>query len=148
MSTRLTLLRSARQRIQRDQIGTLVSPIAQRYLDAERNMLLRVAEAARESHKLQIALNAVIRAQSLESQANAAITQALSAVLWSLEEQKIAIQSLRQLVLPEGSTQTQTESSVPQALVLARLVSYTHFYHIALNTNACCRRVNGWRRHA
>jgi hypothetical protein len=124
MSTRMALLRSARSRVQREQIGTLISPTAQRYLDAERKSLLQVAAGARESGHLQVALNAVIRAQSLETHVRTTVVEESSAVFWSLREQTVAIQSLKQLALPPGATQTQMDGITSHALVLARLVSF------------------------
>jgi serine-protein kinase ATM len=135
MSTRMALLRSARSRIQRDQIGTLIPPNVQKYLDAERKTLLQIAAGARESHHLQIALNAVIRAQSLEPHVSSTIVQESSAVFWALHEQKIAIQSLKQLALPSGATQTQTDGIASQALVLARLVSFNLSQNVRSKTH-------------
>jgi ataxia telangiectasia mutated family protein len=121
MATRMTLLRSARHQLQRDQIGNIMSPAAQCLLDAERDSLLCVAEAAREFHQLQLALNAVTRARALETPPGVAVMQEFSCVLWSLNEQKLAIQSLKQLV--SAQEDTQMEPSVQRSLMLSRLVS-------------------------
>jgi ataxia telangiectasia mutated family protein len=121
MATRMTLLRSARHQLQRDQIGNIMSPAAQCLLDAERDSLLCVAEAAREFHQLQLALNAVTRARALETPPSVAVMQEFSCVLWSLNEQKLAIQSLKQLV--SAQEDTQMEPSVQRSLMLSRLVS-------------------------
>jgi ataxia telangiectasia mutated family protein len=131
MATRTTLLRSARQQAQKTEIGDIISPIGQRFLTSERDMLLRVAQEARRSDQAQVALNAVTRAQALESSgAHSLVIQEFSSVLWSLHEQKPAIQSLKPLACAKEDTQM--EADLERAIVLARLVSE----HLGVNATA------------
>lgn len=100
----------------------MISPVGQRLLTAEREMLIRVAQEARCFDQAQVALNAITRAQALESSgAHSLVIQEFSSVLWSLHEQKPAIQSLKQLTCAKEDTQMEVD--LEQAIVLARLVS-------------------------
>jgi ataxia telangiectasia mutated family protein len=117
----MALLRSARQQIQSGQIGNMVPPAARVLMDEERSYLLRVAKAARDAQQPQIALNSVTRAQTLEAHHSSTVVEEFSSVLWMLSEQKVAIESLKQLVASKAVPDNDDSSRRAQSL--ARLVS-------------------------
>ena len=59
-------------------------------MDIEKQCLIRISEAARESHNLQVALNSAIRAQKLERSPSALVSQEFASVLWVQGEHKVA----------------------------------------------------------
>ena len=125
MATRISLLRSARQKEERQQIGTTLTPFIASLMDIEKQCLTRISEAARESHNLQIALNSVIRAQKLERSPTASVSQEFANVLWDQREHKVAVQFLKDLIrdhFPDSKAQTALDCT-QKALVLARLVT-------------------------
>ena len=127
VATRISLLRSARQKEQRQQIGTALTPFISGLMDIEKQCLTRISEAARESHNLQIALNSVIRAQKLERFPTALVSQEFANVLWDQREHKVAVQFLKDLVhlhFPDIKSET-TRDHAQKALLLARLVVCT-----------------------
>ncbi|KIK61745.1 hypothetical protein GYMLUDRAFT_42784 [Collybiopsis luxurians FD-317 M1] len=97
MATRISLVKSARRREQRHQIGNMLSPFAQTLLEVEKKCLLRLSQAARESHQVQVALNSVIRAKNLEHLASPAVTEEFASVLWAHKEEKHAVEYLKDL---------------------------------------------------
>ena len=126
MATRISLLRSTRQKEQRQQIGTAATPFISGLKDIETQCLSRISEAARESHNLQIALNSVIRAQKLERSPSALVSQEFANVLWGQREHKVAVQFLKDLVplhFPDIKSERGQDHS-QKALLLARLVTY------------------------
>lgn len=123
MATRISLLRSARQKEQREQIGDMVSPFAQSLIDTELRCLLRLSEAAREAGRPQVALNSVIRAQKLASQMGFEVSQEFANVLWITREPKIAVQYLRDLShTAVAQDPNDVEGTLRKALLLTRLV--------------------------
>jgi serine-protein kinase ATM len=130
VATRISLLRSARHKEQRQQIGTTLTPFISGLMDIEKQCLIRISEAARESHNLQIALNSVIRAQKLERSPTALVSQEFANVLWDQREHKVAIQFLKDLIrlhFPDIKSETPRDHT-QKALLLARLVMYTVTY--------------------
>jgi ataxia telangiectasia mutated family protein len=126
VATRISLLRSARQKEQRQQIGPALTPFISGLVDIEKQCLTRISEAARESHNLQIALNSVIRAQKLERSPTAFVSQEFAKVLWDQGEHKVAVQFLKDLIgphLPDIKSET-TRDHAQKASLLARLVMY------------------------
>ena len=124
MATRISLLRSTRQKEQRQQIGTAATPFISGLMDIEKQCLSRISKAARESHNSQIALNSVIRAQKLERSPSALVSQEFANVLWGQKEHKVAVQCLKDLVsshFPDITSET-TQDPTQKALLLARLV--------------------------
>jgi ataxia telangiectasia mutated family protein len=124
MATRISLLRSTRQKEQRQQIGTAATPFISGLMDIEKQCLSRISKAARESHNSQIALNSVIRAQKLERSPSALVSQEFANVLWGQKEHKVAVQFLKDLVslhFPDITSET-AQDPTEKALLLARLV--------------------------
>jgi serine-protein kinase ATM len=117
MATRIALLRSAAQQ---EQKGVTGSALAQNLAQEEERCLLRISSAARDSHNLQVALNAVTRAQNLDIPMSAAASIEFAHVLWTLDEQKAAIQSLGNVVLVKS--EEASEDRLKQASLLAQLV--------------------------
>lgn len=127
MATRISLVRSIKEREEREQIGNLRSPFVQSLVEVERKCLLSLSEAARGAHNLQIALNSIVRAQKLEVQAGSIVSQEFASVLWLHKEEKLAVQILKALVL-SSKTEIDTlglEEKLKNAVLLARLVSLT-----------------------
>ena len=131
VATRISLLRSARHKEQRQQVGTTLTPFISGLMDIEKQCLIRISEAARESHNLQIALNSVIRAQKLERAPTALVSQEFANVLWDQREHKVAVQFLKDLIrlqFPDIKSETPRDHT-QKALLLARLVMYTVTYN-------------------
>jgi serine-protein kinase ATM len=121
MSVRISLIRSVRQREERQQIGNLTPPFVSELLKLETQCLLSLAEAARESDQTQIALNSVMRAQRLEdSVASFETSQEYANVLWAMKEEKIAVNFLEDLIRRPSFT---TLSPPIKAAFYAKLVS-------------------------
>ncbi|KAJ6591557.1 hypothetical protein DFH09DRAFT_1137348 [Mycena vulgaris] len=115
MATRISLIRSVRRKEERQpQIGTLVSPFFQCLLDVEKQCLVKLSQAARDSQQIQIALNSVIRAQRLERSPSFEVSEEFASVLWLHSEEKLAVQFLKDLDL------THLPHS-EKAVILARL---------------------------
>ena len=124
LATRISLIRSVREKEEREQIGNLVTPFVKALVDVEKSCLLSTSKAARESLNLQVALNSVVRAQTLEQQASSQVSQEYANVLWLHNERKLAVQFLKDLVVskPNDVQSLNTESKLKNALLLARLV--------------------------
>jgi|ERR1700722_8049737 len=120
LATRISLLRAAKQKAERDQIGNLLTPFARGLIDIEKKCLVRLSEAARAAGQVQIALNSIIRSQQLEKVPTFEVSQEFSSVLWLQNEEKLAVQYLSQLVT-EVDSDDDTGKSKKGAL-LARLV--------------------------
>ncbi|KAI0046219.1 hypothetical protein FA95DRAFT_1520516 [Auriscalpium vulgare] len=121
MATRLSLIRSVSQKEQTQQIGLMHTPLMNKLVELERNCLVRISEAARESGNLQVALNSAVRAQRLEKTPTTSVSQEFASVLWNHGEQKIAVQFLKEVVSRHSSPGDITE----KAVLLARLGSWT-----------------------
>ena len=65
MATRISLLHSARQREERQQIGNMTTPFANSLKELEKRCLIRLSQAARGANQVQIALNSIMRAHKL-----------------------------------------------------------------------------------
>lgn len=124
MATRISLLGAVRHREQRRQVGTLTTPFLTRLLDVEKECFLRISEAARESQHMQIALNSVIRARSLDRDSNPQLSLEYANVLWLQKEHKLAVQYLKDLNQRyfRLTTQDDPHTRVQKAVLLARLV--------------------------
>jgi ataxia telangiectasia mutated family protein len=124
MATRISLIRSVRQKEERQQIGILLTPFAQSLIEVEKKCLVRLSEAARDAHQIQIALNSVVRAQRLESSPSFEVSQEFASVLWIQKEEKLAVQFLKELIArDEPKMPSQNPINATQkASLLARLV--------------------------
>ena len=119
MSVRISLVRSVRQREERQQIGSMTTPFVDQLVSLEKQCLLSLAEAARESDQTQIALNSVMRAQSLEKKQSFEVASEYAKVLWAMKEEKIAVNFL------EDQIKLSSFASLPRptkAAFYARLV--------------------------
>lgn len=123
MATRISLMRSVRQREERERIGTLVSPLLRGLLDIEQKCLLRLSRAARASDQTQIALNSVVRAQKLDGAHMLEVNEEFANVLWLQKEEKPAVQFLQNVLRNRDSTET-VESRSHYALLSSRLVGF------------------------
>ena len=110
-----------RQREERHQIGTIITPFVASLIDIEKKCLLCLSQAARASNQVQIALNSVVRAQRLTLKPSSEVSEEFANVLWLQKEEKLAVQFLRDLV--DNSTNVQSEDMPRKAMWLARLVN-------------------------
>jgi hypothetical protein len=113
-----------REKEERGQIGNLVTPFVKALTDVEKSCLLSMSKAARESLNLQVALNSVVRAQTLEQHPSSPVSQEYANVLWLHNERKPAVQFLKDLVVskPKEIQKLTAESKLKNAVLLARLV--------------------------
>jgi len=124
LATRISLVRSVRQKEEREQIGSFATPFVRGLLDLEKSCLVRLSIAARKSNQLQVALNSIVKAQRLERNASLEIAREFANVLWLQKEQKLAVQYLKDLVNREKSGE---DGAIEKALSLARLVRIFSF---------------------
>jgi len=123
MATRISLLRSVRQKEQRQQIGDMVSPLVSTLIEMEKQCLIRISEAARESQNIQVALNSVVRAQKLEQNPSSTVSQEFASVLWLQKEHKLAVQFMKDLIERYyRDVKKDTAGTTKKALLLSRLV--------------------------
>ncbi|KAF9006180.1 hypothetical protein BDQ17DRAFT_336266 [Cyathus striatus] len=124
MATRLALVRSVRKREERQQIGNLIPPFTLGLIDVEKRSLLRLSEAARKANLVQVALNAVVRAQMLEKEPSFDVSHEFAHVLWLQREEKLSVQYLLKLVRQDDDKAESEISSERKALLLSRLVGF------------------------
>lgn len=122
MATRISLIRSVRQKEERQQIGTSISAFAQGLIDIERKCLVRLSEAARDANQMQVALNSVARAQRLDSSLFLDVSQEFASVLWLQKEERLAVQFLGDVI-----TRSTSNEPTQKAVLLARLVGGLSF---------------------
>ncbi|RPD76341.1 hypothetical protein L226DRAFT_505666 [Lentinus tigrinus ALCF2SS1-7] len=127
MATRISLVRSVRQKEQRDQIGDLTSPFCNSLVDLEKACLLYLSEMARDVNQPQIALNSVVRAQNLERTPSSRVAQEFASVLWLMNEPKLAIKSLSSLAaaISLDKARHDAEQGMQHAVLLARLGTWS-----------------------
>ncbi|KAH9888765.1 hypothetical protein C8Q73DRAFT_708136 [Cubamyces lactineus] len=128
LTTRVSLVRSIRQKEQRDQIGDLRSLFCESLLDLERRSLLCLSERARDASEAQISLNSVVQAQNLERNPSSAVSREFANVLWLMKEPKLAIKSLGALTTttPDNSMALDDDTSMfTRATLLAQLGSWS-----------------------
>ena len=118
------MIRSVREKEAREQIGDFVTPFVKALIEVEKSCLLSLSKAARESLNLQVALNSVVRAQALEHQPSSLVSQEYADVLWLHNEQKLAVQFLKELVVSKAKEiqKLNVDSKPKNAVLLARLV--------------------------
>ncbi|KAF7309769.1 Serine/threonine-protein kinase Tel1 [Mycena indigotica] len=98
MATRMALIRSVRQKEDRQQIGDMLSPLSRALIDVEKQCLVGLSRAARNARQPQIALNSIIRAQSLErGTPSLEVSVEFANVLRLQKEEKLAIDFLQNL---------------------------------------------------
>jgi len=101
----------------------LLAPFAQGLIEVEKQCLIRLSAAARESNQIQIALNSIVRAQGLEDTPTFEVAHEFASVLWLQKEQKLAVQLLKDLVERGGyGTPSELTPNANKASLLARLV--------------------------
>lgn len=123
MATRVSLLHSARQKEERQQIGNMVTPLTHGLKELERRCLVRLSRAARDASHVQIALNSIMRAQKLCVQPSVDVAEEYANVLWEQKEQGAAIQYLQDVIRPLDQTQQRdAQQTIHYALLRARLV--------------------------
>ncbi|KAF5328889.1 hypothetical protein D9611_014266 [Ephemerocybe angulata] len=93
MSTRITLVKAFIPRNPTDP-----DPYMDGLLELERRCLLFLSRSAREANQTQIALNSILRAQKLGKDGSTEISQEHANVLWSIEEPKLAVIALQNMV--------------------------------------------------
>ncbi|KZP09916.1 hypothetical protein FIBSPDRAFT_922456 [Athelia psychrophila] len=126
MATRMSLLRSVRHKEQHGQIGTLVAPLTKGLIDIEKQCLVHLSAAARESNQIQIALNSIVRAQSFESSPGFEVSKEFADVLWLQNERKLAVQYLKALLSGDNSSsQSEVANMTRKASLLSRLGEWT-----------------------
>ncbi|KAF9266973.1 hypothetical protein L218DRAFT_1074808 [Marasmius fiardii PR-910] len=129
MATRISLLRSARHREERHQIGSMRSPLSQALLEGEKQCLIQLSRIAREARHSQIALNSVTRARKLEESLSPSFTvsEEHASVLWLHQEEKLAVDLLKDIRanLPViGKNDLQPEEELRRALLNACIGSW------------------------
>ena len=144
MATRVSLIRAARQKEERDQIGNIVSPFAQCLKEIEKKCLLQLSEAARAAGQVQIALNSVVHSQKLEEVATFDVSQEFASVLWLQREQKLAVQFLKELLNSDHGAGTRIVTE-RKAQLLAQLVNISNF-STCLRSDAMSTRALGHQR--
>ncbi|KLO07453.1 hypothetical protein SCHPADRAFT_1001651 [Schizopora paradoxa] len=127
LATRISLLRSTRQREQRDQIGTMLSDMSQSLLELEIKCLVQLSEAAREEGETQIALNSITQAQLLDQGELFEISDEFASVLWGQGEQRLAVELLKKelRLRAQVSSPKEIDDRVRHACILARLGEWT-----------------------
>ncbi len=121
MATRIALVRSVRQREERQQLGDFVPTLLQGLLDIEKSCLLRLSQAARSSGQGQIALNSVVRAKKLDKHQTSMVDEEFANVLWLQKEETPAVQFLQNILKQLNPIDNGNEAS-RHALLLSRLV--------------------------
>ncbi|THH11332.1 hypothetical protein EW145_g727 [Phellinidium pouzarii] len=121
IATRISLLRSARQRDQREQIGTMQSNLTRALIQLEKNSLVQLTEAAREANQPQIALNSVVCALQLEDRPAFEVRREFANVLWLQREQKFAVEYLKGEMEKRRRIRPHVSNNVQDALTLAKL---------------------------
>ncbi len=111
LATRISLLRSAREREDRLQIGDMATPIAERLKGYETSCLLQLSQAARAVGNSQIAINSVVKAQKLNGKEDFDVACEFANVLWLTKEPQMANEFLKELLavsyqVPRKSTST------------------------------------------
>lgn len=128
MATRISLVRSTRQREERQQLGQFVTPFVQDLVNIEKKCLLRLSEAARNANQIQIALNSVVRAQALEKDPSPEVSEEYANVLWFQKEERLAVQFLEDIVKRDRGL-----DGLREAARLARLVGIFYSKLLYLN---------------
>ncbi|KXN87389.1 Serine/threonine-protein kinase TEL1 [Leucoagaricus sp. SymC.cos] len=125
MTTRISLLHSARQKEERKQIGNMATPLSQGLKELEQKCLIRLSQAARAANQVQIALNSIMRAHKLNPYSSTEVSEEFASVLWEKGEQATAIQYLQNVVSPlDRLSSCDNQTTTYRALLRARLGSW------------------------
>ncbi|KAG9313005.1 hypothetical protein JVU11DRAFT_6444 [Chiua virens] len=125
LATRTSLIRSVRRKEERERIGNMITPFNNSLLELEKRCLVRLSVAARTSNKLQVALNSIVKARRLEGTSTHEVSQEFAHVLWLQNEQKLAVQFLKDLLQqPNQASSREPESLIERALSMAHLGSW------------------------
>ncbi|KAL5492086.1 TEL1 [Sanghuangporus weigelae] len=127
VATRISLLHSARQKEQKEQIGDLQSDLTRALFQAERHCLLQLSEAARYANQTQVALNSIMNALHLDEAPGFEVQQEFANVLWLQHERKYAVDCLKSEVQHRRQDLSQGDDTrkVQDALTLAKLGEWT-----------------------
>ena len=90
-------------------------------VEVEKRCLIRLSEAARHDGQIQIALNAIVRAQRLERTPSFNVSQEFANVLWLQKEEKHATEYLQALLMDRNHANAVEPGR--RASLLAQLVS-------------------------
>ncbi|KAG8966808.1 Serine/threonine-protein kinase tel1 [Tulasnella sp. 419] len=105
LAVRRSVIQSTRAMENLDQVGDVETSFAQDMRTLEHACNIRLAEAARDAGRLPIAISAVQQSKALEIHGLQTFsrTREFAAILWMQDEQKIAVEYLRELIsgLPE-----------------------------------------------
>lgn len=115
----------------------MITPFNISLLELEKRCLVRLSIAARESNKLQVALNSIVKARRLEGVSTHEVSQEFAHVLWLQNEQKLAVQFLKDLL----SRQNQTSSCGPE-LAIERALSMAHL--VGVLSRPCQRSIKSF----
>ncbi|KAG8777342.1 Serine/threonine-protein kinase tel1, partial [Ceratobasidium sp. 428] len=119
VATRLSLLRASIHKNRALQIGNLDSDSTKLLLKVERDLLIQLSEAARNSQRSQIALNSITRADNGTIQTESNYAQEFASVMWSQQEQKMAVEFLKQFLARHSDKREQPHDIVPTAQLLS-----------------------------
>ncbi|QRV74291.1 phosphatidylinositol 3- and 4-kinase [Ceratobasidium sp. AG-Ba] len=119
VATRLSLLRAGIHKNRALQIGNLDSDSTKVLLETEQDLLIRLSEAARGAQKSQIALNSITRASNSAVQNESIYAQEFASVMWAQNEQKMAIEFLKQFLARQLDKRGRSKDAVPTAQLLS-----------------------------
>ena len=131
----MCLVHSVQKREQREQIGTMVSAFSRSLLDLEKKCLVQTASAAQSARRVQLALNAVVRARQIEESPSFAVSREFAEVLWLQGEKKLATEYLQSEMQRDGQAYVQKgpRETLEKTLYLARLVSWSPIWFTELD---------------
>lgn len=143
-ATRLSLLRADIHKNRALQIGNLDSDSTKELLKSEQKLLIRLSEAARDSQKLQIALNSITRANNGALQNEFDFAQEFASVMWTQQEQKMAVEFLKQFLARPIDKRTRSPKDVISTAQLLSLAVSLFLLHDKPFYNRSCRE-HGYR---
>lgn len=114
----------------------MLTSFSQSLLDLEKKCLVQLAAAAQDTGQAQMALNAVIRAQQLDTSQSFTVSQEFAKVLWLQGERKLATEYLKSemqrhgYIRANGSVANETLQNALNLALLVRLLSacFPYFY--------------------
>lgn len=128
IATRLSLLRANIHKNRALQIGNLDSDSTKQLLKSEQELLIRLSEAARDSQKSQVALNSITRANNGALQNEFHFAQEFASVMWTQQEQKMAVEFLKQFLARPVDKRTRSPEDLASAAQLLSLVVSLFFF--------------------
>jgi ataxia telangiectasia mutated family protein len=120
LATRISLIHSAQSRFGQALIGNMRTPFMDALVNAEKQCLLHISHSAREASLPQIALKCVTRARHIEGADRLSFdtSNEFAHVLWAHSEEKLAIETVDQLLQRSDDI-----TPITQALSLSQQVS-------------------------